>query len=264
MKVVIIEDETAAEVNLRALLAGVCPEAQVVASLESVTDTVAWFSANPAPDLVFMDIHLADGDAFRIFPQIEIASPIVFTTAYDQYALEAFKVNSIDYLLKPIKPDELRRALDKLDRLSGSERTEYADKVKTMAAAAGRTFLVHMRDKIVPLSLDRIAFCYTENERVSAHTVDGRQMPLDGALDHLMARLPEDEFFRANRQFIVARRAVKDISVWFGSRLSLDLTQPTPERIVISKARVPEFKRWIRGGEGRTAFAAAVSDKNRK
>ncbi len=247
MKVIIIEDETAAEVNLRTILATVCPAAEVVASLESVTDSVAWLRANPAPDLIFMDIHLADGDAFRIFPQVEIAPPIVFTTAYDHYALEAFKVNSIDYILKPIKAAELQRALEKLERLSGGDRTEYAGRVNAMARQQQRTFLVHVRDKIVPLVLDEIAFCYTENERVTAWTMDGRNMPLDGSLDHMMSRLPEEDFFRANRQFIVARKAVKDISVWFGNRLSLNLVQPTPERIVISKARVPEFKRWLTG-----------------
>jgi DNA-binding LytR/AlgR family response regulator len=247
MKVVIIEDETAAEANLRALLADICPDAEVVASLESVTDAVAWFGANPVPDLVFMDIHLADGDSFRIYPQIEIASPIVFTTAYDQYALEAFKVNSIDYLLKPIKSEELRRALDKLERLTGSERTRYADNVRTMAVAAQRTFLIHVRDKIVPLPLDQIAFCYTARERVSACTFDGRRLPLDGSLDNVMARLPGDEFFRANRQFIVARGAISEISVWLGSRLNLDLKVKLPERIIISKVRVPEFKRWMSG-----------------
>ncbi len=249
MKVVIIEDETAAEVNLRSLLTQVCPAVEVIASLESVTDTVAWFARNPAPDLAFMDIHLADGDAFRIFPQTEIPCPVVFTTAYDQYALEAFSVNSIDYLLKPIKAAELRRALDKLQRLSGSDLTEYADKVKSMAATAvQRSFLVHLRDRIVPLPVAEIAFCHTENERVTAHTLDNRQMPLEGSLDNIMAQLPTGDFFRANRQFIVARGAVRDISVWFGSRLSLNLGVPTPERIIISKARVPEFKRWLTSG----------------
>ena len=103
MRVIFVEDETAAAVNLKTLLGQVCPDAQVLAVLESVTDTVKWFLENPVPDLVFMDIHLADGDAFRIFEQAEVACPVVFTTAYDQYALDAFRVNSIDYLLKPIK-----------------------------------------------------------------------------------------------------------------------------------------------------------------
>lgn len=246
MKIAIIEDETAAVVNLTGLLAEVCPGAEVIATLESITDAVAWFSANPAPDLVLMDIHLADGEAFRIFSQVEIHSPIVFTTAYDRYALEAFKVNSIDYILKPIKAGELRRALDKLEKLSGSDRSEYTGRVSAMAGQqAARTFLVHVKDKIVPLAPDQIAFCYTENERVYAFTHDGRQMPLEGSLDHVFSRLPEESFFRANRQFIVSRRGIRDISVWFGSRLSLNMLVATPERIIISKARVPEFKRWL-------------------
>ncbi len=247
MKAVIIEDETAAEVNLRALLAGVCPEVHVAASLESVTDSVKWLRENPAPDLIFMDIHLADGEAFRIFDHVQVASPIIFTTAYDRYALEAFKVNSIDYILKPIKAEELARALEKLRLLSGSDRIQYARHVAAIARDrnAKRTFLVHVRDKIVPLEASEIAFCYTFNEKVSAYTCDGRQMPLEGSLDSVMSQLPESDFFRANRQFIVSRQGIKDISVWFGSRLSLNMHIAVPERIVVSKARVPELKRWI-------------------
>ncbi len=120
MKIVIIEDESAAARNLQAIARSVIPEAEVVALLESIEESVEWLGAHPAPDLLFMDIHLADGESFRIFDRVDIPCPIIFTTAYDQYALEAFKVNSIDYLLKPIKEEELRRAIEKLRRLTGS------------------------------------------------------------------------------------------------------------------------------------------------
>jgi response regulator of the lytR/algR family len=171
---------------------------------------------------------------------------VIFTTAYDRYALEAFKVNSIDYLLKPLNAADVQRALGKLMRLSKGERSDYGSRVRTLAAARReQTFLVHVRDKIIPLKREDIAFCYTCNEKVTAYTFAGASYPLDKTLEALQAVLPEADFFRANRQFIVARRAVKEIAVWFGSRLSLSLVLETPERIVISKARVPEFKAWL-------------------
>lgn len=248
MKLVIVEDETAATINLRSILTDVCPGAQVVATLESVTDTVRWFGGNPPPDVVFMDIHLADGDAFRIFDKIEIPSPIIFTTAYDRYALDAFKVNSIDYLLKPIRPEDVSRALAKLGRLTHADRARYTNRVSDMAAARNQnTFLIHVRDKIIPVRAEDIAFCYTADEHVTIHTFDGHEFPYEKSLETIHAALPAENYFRANRQFIISRSAIADISVWFGSRLRVNLKTPTPEHIIVSKARVPEFKRWIAG-----------------
>lgn len=247
MKALIIEDETAAAVNLQAILKEVAPSIEVVATLESVVESIEWLRCHPHPDLLFADIHLADGDSFRIFRDVQVTAPVIFTTAYDQYALEAFKVNSIDYLLKPINVGDVRRALDKLHRLTNRERSDYGSRVRSMASSGvhSGTFLVHVRDRIIPLRREQIAFCYTSNEKVIAYDYDGAVYPLDKTLEALQALLPEADFFRANRQFIVARRAVKEIAVWFGSRLTLHLTVETPERIVISKARVPEFKAWL-------------------
>lgn len=248
MKVLIIEDETAAARNLQSMLESIEPEIQVVGITESIIDTLDWFAENPMPDIVFMDIHIADGESFRIFDSVDISAPIIFTTAYDQYALEAFKVNSIDYLLKPLKEEDLQRAMDKWRRITHTERNEYRHRIDTMISEQHQRsdmFLVHVKDKIVPLQAADIAYFYTSNERVSAHLLDGTSLPMDKTLEALQSSLSEHDFFRANRQFIVARKAVKDISVWFGSRLSLNLTVEIPERIVISKARVPEFKRWL-------------------
>ena len=252
MKIIIVEDETAAAVNLRSLLMQVCPEAEILGVLESITETVEWFHTHPEPDLVFMDIHLADGEAFRIFDRIDLLVPVIFTTAYDQYALDAFRVNSIDYLLKPIKATELTRAIIKYRRLTQADKASYANRLSDMAQnySISNTLLLHVRDKIIPLKPDEIAFCYTSEEHVSIYAKDGRTLPYDKSLDTLMSRLPSDRFFRANRQFIIARDSIADVSVWFGSRLSLNLTLKTPERIIISKARVPEFKRWLAGQIG--------------
>lgn len=251
MNVLIIEDETAAAVNLQAILRKVAPSFKVLDVLESIEESVEYFSdaEQTTPDLVFMDIHLADGKSFHIFDKVKITAPIIFTTAYDEYALRAFKVNSIDYILKPIKEEDLAHAIDKLAHLSGKERTEYHDRVESMVESSKResqrVFLVHYKDKIIPLSINDIAFFYTSNEKVAAFTYAGEKYVVDRTLEVLQSTLPAEEFFRANRQYIVARKAVKDIAVWFGSRLSLNLSLETPEKIIISKARVPEFKQWL-------------------
>ena len=248
-RVVIVEDETAAAVNLRSMLNNILPEMEVVSVLESVEEAVEFFSGDVDADVVFMDIHLADGDSFRIFQSVDITIPIIFTTAYDQYALEAFKVNSIDYLLKPFKEEDLQRAIDKLQRLTATERDGNRERVAKMVASSTtenlQTLLVRYKDKIVPVSMDDVAFFYTFAERVTLTTLEGTTYPVDKTLETLANQLSSEKFFRANRQFIVSRKAVKDIVVWFGSRLALNLQIETPERIIISKARVPEFKRWL-------------------
>lgn len=254
MKTLIIEDETAAAVNLRALLSEVDPSIEIIEVLESIGESVDYLQSNPMPELIFMDIHLADGESFRIFNHVDITCPIIFTTAYDQYALEAFKVNSIDYLLKPISPDDLRRAMDKLHRLSAPERSSLIERTNAMVhteqqQARENIFLVQVRDRIRPLNAEEVAFFYTSEERVTAHTFTGEVLTIDRTLEALSNSLPEADFYRANRQFIISRKALNDISVWFGSRLALNLSVSTPERIVISKARVPKFKKWLTGGE---------------
>ena len=181
MKAVIIEDETAAAVNLQSILHRVAPAVEITAVLEGVEESVEWFGTHPQPDLVLMDIHLADGEAFRIFERVSLTAPVIFTTAYDRYALEAFKVDSIDYLLKPIKEEEVRRALEKLRRLSGLERSRYSERVERLAERANerqQVFLVRVRDKFIPLQRERIAYCYTSDERVTACTLDGEKYPL--------------------------------------------------------------------------------------
>lgn len=248
MRVVIIEDETAAAQNLSAILRKICPYIEIVDTIDTVVDSVEFFSTKPSLDLVFMDIHLADGASFRIFDSVDIATPIIFTTAYDQYAIEAFKVNSIDYLLKPINDDGVRHAIKKWQRLTSTDRNDYASRVSSVAHnqhSEQQVFLVHFRDKIIPLQSQDIAFLHTFEEHVTAYCHNGSRYQIDLTLEALQAKLSGDGFFRANRQFIISRKAVKDISVWFGSRLTVNLTMDTPERIIIPKARVHEFKSWL-------------------
>ena len=161
-RVVIVEDETAAAVNLRSMLMAIDPSTEVVATLESVEEGVEFFTQPFDADVVFMDIHLADGESFRIFRSVDIAIPIIFTTAYNEYALEAFKVNSIDYLLKPFKEEDLTHALDKLQRLTATERATATQRVETMVASADsdtlRTILVRFKDKLIPISMEDVAY----------------------------------------------------------------------------------------------------------
>lgn len=247
MKILIIEDEIPAAKTLRRLL-GEVPEleAEVVATIDSVEGAVEWFGANPMPELVFMDIHLADGISFEIFNRVEISCPIIFTTAYDEYALEAFKHNSIDYLLKPFQLKDLERAVNKLQTLTSIQLEGFLNTV----GASGKkqyagSFLIMLSDRFLVLPTTDIAYFYTTNERTIAYTFDGHEYELDRSLESIADSLNPKDFTRANRQFVIARKAVKDVDFWFGSRLSVNLIVKIPERIVISKLKTAKFKEWL-------------------
>ena len=181
MNVLIIEDETAASENLIVMLQEIDPEIKVLAVLESVQQSIRWLANNPAPNLIFMDIHLSDGSAFTLFQETEVTVPIVFTTAYDQYALEAFKVNSIDYLLKPIKTQELARALDKFRKWSHSDVIDYLQRMMKMRPAQQSSvyttsLLVPVKDKLVPISMDDVACIYSTERKTQIYLKSGRMM----------------------------------------------------------------------------------------
>lgn len=250
MKALIIEDETMAAKTLQKLLGEVSPETEIVAVLESIEDSVAWIEENPMPDLMFMDIHLADGSSFAIFDQVDITCPVIFTTAYDEYALKAFEVNSIDYLLKPISKEALERAMRKYRMLDQGLQNDNSNieallTQLTQKNSYRRCFLLPERDKLVPLPTANIAYAYIEAKTVKLVSVEHKEYYLTQTLDDLMAQLDPKEFFRANRQFVISRSAVKDVSVWFGNKLAINLIMDTPEKIIVSKARVAEFKHWF-------------------
>ena len=252
MKVLIIEDETAAAKNLHSVLKSVTPDAQIIETIDTVVDAVEWFQTNPAPDLIFMDIHLSDGESFKIFEKVEVSAPVIFTTAYDQYALKAFQTSGIDYLLKPIQEEEVRRAVDKWRLLTGADKSDYKQKVDTLISEQQtdrQSFLVRFRDKLIPVSQSDIAYCYTSEEKVYAFGYNGERYPMEHTLEALQGMLSAKKFYRANRQFIISRDAVVDVSVWFGSRLSVNLKVEIPEKIIVPKARVPEFKLWLKSSQ---------------
>ena len=251
MKALIIEDEILASKHLQQVLdeAG---DFIVIAVLESVRETIKWFEKNPHPDIVFMDIHLSDGSAFEIFKNIKIECPIVFTTAYDEYALKAFKVNSIDYLLKPIEVNDVQEALRKLKKLSTSETMQVAINNLISTFKRGSKYKTHFLipvkgDKLIPVQTSDLACFYVDTGTIKTSTFEGRTYTLDFTLDELGELLDPEHFFRANRQYIISRKAIKDIDLWFNSRLSVNLKVVVPEKIVISRGRIPEFKSWFSG-----------------
>lgn len=249
MKTVIIEDEDLAAKSLQALVNEIDSDITVLAILQSIEESVEWFSLNAMPDVVFMDIHLADGSSFSIFDEVNITCPIIFTTAYDEYALRAFQVNSIDYLLKPISKKDLERAISKYKHFTptanGNEAlTELIAGLKQTHQTYKSHFLIPHKDKLIPLATNDIAYMYIDNKLVRLVTYDSQSHYMDTTLEEIMAMLDPLRFFRANRQYIIAHKAIKDISIWFGNKLSVNLKVTTPEKIIVSKARVPEFKVW--------------------
>ena len=247
MKVLIVEDETAAYENLLNILTEVAPDIQVVGNTESVTQTMHWLQVNPLPDLIFMDIHLSDGSAFAIFDKMELETPIVFTTAYDMYAIEAFKVNSIDYLLKPVKVEDLKRALEKYSKLTHQDVIQYLSQLTRLAPVHKYKdkLLIPYKDKLVPVSLDEVSFFYTSDKTTGIYLKNGTSYPYSKTLEQIVPLLNPANFIRANKQFIINRDSVTNITIWFDSRLFVTLDVEAPERIYISKNKASEFKSWM-------------------
>ncbi|MDR2040126.1 MAG: LytTR family DNA-binding domain-containing protein [Bacteroidales bacterium] len=250
MKAVIVEDEIIAAQNLQRLIQQVDNSIEIVAVLKSVEECIEWFTFQPMPDLVFMDIHLSDGSSFSIFSKTSIGCPIIFTTAYDQYALNAFEVNSIDYLLKPINKKDLERAITKYRNLSTSKNldsemlAELADMIKNKKSGYKSRFLIPYKDKFLTLDISEIAYIYSENKTARMVSMNDKAYQMNSSLDEVFKQLDPLLFFRANRQFIISRNVVKDIFSWFDGKLYITLSVPTPEKIIISRARVQDFKAW--------------------
>lgn len=247
MNVLIVEDETTAYENMVDLLAQVDPNIHVVGNTESIRQTIKWLGEHEAPDLIFMDIHLSDGSAFVIFDEIRIEIPIIFTTAYDRYAIEAFKVNSIDYLLKPVKEDDMRRALTKFSKWGRPDISQYLSQIAQMVSKPNYSdkILIPYKDKLLPVSLSEIACFYTADKNTFVFLKNGMKYPYGKTLDQIYSTLNPHDFFRANKQFIVARNSVSNITIWFDNRLLVSLEVDTPERIYVSKNRASEFKAWM-------------------
>lgn len=248
MTVLIFEDERLASEKLAKLLREAEPRAEILAQLASVREAVAWLQSNPHPDLILTDIQLLDGLCFEIFRQVRVDKPVIFTTAYDQYAIQAFDVNSIDYLLKPVQPEKLAASLRKWQGLAAASATDYGEILKYLKTAQREyksRFMVRLGQKIVALTADRIAYFFSEQKLTYIVTTDGKRFPLDQPLDELIDVLDPRIFFRINRQYIITFTSIAEIHPYFKGRVKLLLQPAATEDVIISAERTPEFKRWI-------------------
>jgi DNA-binding LytR/AlgR family response regulator len=250
MKILIIEDEKPAARRLKKMVQQVRPTSQILEVIDSVEIAVDWFRENQKPDLVFMDVQLADGLSFEIFGQTEVLAPIIFTTAYDEYALQAFKVNSLDYLLKPIDPEELEKALCQYDQYTNSSQGINNSALEQLLNQMTKKeykerFLVKSGQQLIYLVAAEIAYFYSDEGLIFACQPNGKRYNLDYTLDQLEAVLTPDDFFRINRKIITNLKSIKKIHTYFNSRLKLTLEPKSDLEVIVSRDRVSDFKRWL-------------------
>lgn len=253
MKVIIIEDEKPAARRLQRMLKKMNIEAEVM--LHSVSEGIEWFSQNPHPDLVFLDIQLSDGLSFEISESVKVRSAIIFTTAYDEYALKAFKLNSVDYLLKPIDEEELERAIAKFRENNPSPGTALSmEDFRSLLNLSGgpsykKRFTVQVGQHLKIIETADICCFYSENKATYAHTSQGRSYLLDLSLEALEKELDPEQFFRINRKCIVQLKFIKDIVSYTNSRLELKLTAFEEFSLIVSREKVKDFKGWLAGNK---------------
>ncbi len=252
MRVLIIEDEAPAAKRLIKLLEAIIPEMELVERLDSVERSISFLEKNPALDLIFMDIQLADGLSFDILNAIKIQTPIIFTTAFDQYTLKAFKVNSIDYLLKPIDEKELAEAIQKYKTLHTSSQPspDISDKVLQMIADLQKTkfkerLLIKRGQQLNSLKTDLIAYCFADGKLCYAVDRQHQKHLLEQNLSHLEAQLDPAKFFRINRNLLVHIDSIQKVHTWLGGRLKLEFSTPVNIETIVSRERVNEFKEWL-------------------
>lgn len=257
MKVLIIEDEELAVKKLQKTLASVDATAEVVGVADSIRSSVSWLQQNPTPDLILMDIELADGQSFEIFDKVDVKSTVIFTTSYDEYALKAFKVNSVDYLLKPIQKEDLHAALEKLKGLrtlygntTGAPLLNVDSLVKELQQKLQpreyrKRFLVKHAQKLVSVDVEEIAYFYSDGRLNFFKTTDNRKFVVDYTMDDLEDMLDPDQFFRISRAFYVAVNSIDQIHDYFGNRLLLNLKPAVDKEAIVSREKVTEFKKWM-------------------
>jgi DNA-binding LytR/AlgR family response regulator len=252
MRIVIIEDEPHAAQRLQSLAAELIPGAEIVAKVDTVKKSVQWLKANEKPDLIFMDIQLADGLSFQIFEQHPINSPVIFTTAYDEYALKAFKVNSIDYILKPVDKGELEAALKKLKNLSANSPNNQKEILSNIGQAVEMLlkkyktrFVVKVGEHLRTIEVNAIRYFFSQDKTTFCVTDDNRNHILDYTLEQLEEMLDPTEFYRINRKYLVRSAAIQDIISYSNSRLKLVLKGSQDNDIIVARERVQEFKSWL-------------------
>ena len=246
MKVIILEDENRAASLLERLLAKIAPHMMVIAKLESIRDGVKYLQNNPEPDLIFSDIQLADGLSFEIYNQVAVRCPIIFTTAYDHYAIEAFKTNGIDYLLKPIEEERLTQAIEKARHFSPGLVLDRILSVTNQASAKSykSRFMVKVGDKIKSIPVEEIMVFYSQKASFIL-TADKHTYCIDYTLDQLEPMLDPETYFRINRKYIVSINACTHILAWSNNRLRLKIEGTDDPDIIVAREKVQEFKNWL-------------------
>ena len=251
MRVIIIEDESKTAKELKRMLQELDSEIIVEAILPSVSSGIKWLKENRSPELIFSDIQLGDGLSFEIFGEVQTDAPVIFCTAFDEYAIRSFESNSIDYLLKPIEEDMLQRSLEKYSRLKerlsgGDTYAKNLNKVLVqMDASYKQNILIHYREKIIPIRVNDIQFIYASDGAVYLYTLNSKSYPVQHTIEQLENMLNPQQFFRANRQFIINRDTVQNIEHYFNRKLVVSAKTPTPEKIIISKIKAQPFLKWI-------------------
>lgn len=248
MTILIIEDEKPAANRLIKLLKGYFPEANFGGNLDTVSRSIKWLEENPAPDLIFCDIQLADGISFEIFEKVQVSSPVIFTTAFDQYAIRAFQVNAIDYLLKPIDPVDLSRAIEKFKSRQIKPNLDF-EVLKGLLQQEKKVyktrFLVRFGEKIQSVAVDQIAFFFSEERVTFLQTDAGKKYVLDSTLEQVESQVDPITFFRLNRKYLARVDAVEEVFSYSNSRLKVKLKNCVDNDILISREKVGEFKAWL-------------------
>jgi DNA-binding LytR/AlgR family response regulator len=247
MKTLIIEDEELAAERLSRMITELEPSAVIIEVIASVNAAIKWFGSNSMPDLVFMDINLADGSSFEIFKKANVTCPIIFVTAYDQYAIDAFKVNSIDYILKPVKKEDLRKALDKYNRLKPQPDMNKIMQLLDSKKEYQKRIIIRFGENIKMVEVKDVAYFFTEDKINYLCTHGGLRYPVDFNLDELENLIDPSEFFRINRQFIVNISSIEKMLAWSKSRVKLILRPACEIETIVSTDRSPHFKEWLTG-----------------
>ena len=252
MNVVIIEDEHLSAERIGSLLQQSDPGIRILATLDSVSSAVQWFGRNERPDLVIMDIQLADGLCFEIFNRVKLESPVIFTTAYQEYAIRAFKVNSVDYLLKPVTEQDLRSALAKYRNYFSGEKDytpmgrELIENIRQMISKPYKSrFMVKVGDRIRSVDVKEVLYFYSLHKGTYLHTAENRNYVIDFTLDALTGLLDPDRFFRINRRYIITHESIRDMVTLSGTRLKVLLKQSDDQDIYVSRDRLPDFREWL-------------------
>ena len=253
MKIIIVEDELHSSRMLNGMVKELRPDWEIQGSFESIKTTVEWLKNSPAPDLIFLDIQLTDGESFAIFDQVDVKSMVIFTTAYDEYAIQAFDVNSVDYLLKPIKKEKLEKAIEKFENYFqyadtgdvGQDYKQLIDAIRNSDKKYKQRFLISGATAFFKINTSDIAYFYVGDRITFAVTFDKKEHVINSTLDKIEEELDPRKFFRVNRSFLINSESVQKFESFFGGKLAVFLTPPPSETVTISRLKATAFKKWM-------------------